>query len=126
MGAAHKGQVLLQYTGKIKPDDGKEQTSLSWFMQARINELCDRQYGFMIDSRTDVDAVDVGGIMRFANHAGTVTKSGVGGMNNCYCKIVFEPKNLSHCCYLIAVRDIEEREELLFDYCYEHKFEWLE
>jgi hypothetical protein len=32
-------------------------------MQSRINELCDRQYGFELDKRTDVDAADVGGIM---------------------------------------------------------------
>ena len=64
-----KNSKVLQYTGKVKPDDGRDQTHLSWYMQSRINELCDRQYGFELDKRTDVDAADVGGIMRFANHA---------------------------------------------------------
>lgn len=109
----------------MKPDDGRDQTHLSWYMQSRINELCDRQYGFELDKRTDVDAADVGGIMRFANHACHSTQSKnkeneiSNYMCNCTSRITFNTTTLSHVCYLTALRDIQIGEEILFDYCYD-------
>lgn len=67
-----EGQFITHYTGKIKPDDALEEGmsgTYYYLYHSLINEHCNRPYSFTLDEHTDVNSVDVGSLMRFANHA---------------------------------------------------------
>ena len=53
----------MDYTGKIK-----NEMNDSIQVQNKVNEFCERQYGFDVDQQTEVDSIDVGNLMRFANN----------------------------------------------------------
>ena len=119
----------------MKPEDNfQDGIPQPWFIHAKLNEFCDRQYGFNLDTQTDLDSVDVGSIMRFANHAKSYSTyfDATGGssssypyeMANCDTRIQFN--GYEQACFLQAKRDIAANEELLFDYNYEQMFNWLE
>lgn len=59
------GASIIQYTGKEK----KQDPNLAALMKHKVQEVCERQYIFTFEKDREVDAVDTGGIMRFANHA---------------------------------------------------------
>ena len=82
-----------------------------------MNDSLGRSYGFTIDNGTEVDAVNTGNLMRFANHADA-------SLCNCMPKIVFS-KGTYHA-VLVAKRDIAANEELFFDYYIRNKeLVWL-
>ena len=128
----------MDYTGKFKPD----LVSKHFFYQSKINEFRDHLYGFSIDENIQVDSVDVGNLIRFSNHAyqdisqeiptieeeskiATIKNSDLSrDMANCRTVIVFN--GYENSAFLLARRNIEAGEELLFDYNYERQFDWLE
>ena len=62
-----------------------------------VNDMLGRSYVFTIDSETDVDAVNTGNLMRFANHA-------EDEMANCIVNIIFAKGDYN--ATLVASRDI--------------------
>ena len=81
-----------------------------------MNDLKGRSYCFTQDKVNTIDAIYVGNLMRFANHA-------CDALANCHIKIVFA-QGMQRVC-LVAKRNIEEGEELYFDYHFSKEFEWL-
>ena len=96
------------------------------YYHSLINEYCNRPYSFTLDEHTDVNSVDVGSLMRFSNHAHMQEnpENEAPTMANCDVKIIFNGS--TNCAHLIALRDIEAGEELMFDYNYDKYFDWLE
>ena len=64
-----------------------------------------------------VDALDLGNLMRFSNHADSKQ------MSNSKSVIVFN--NTDSTIYLQATRNIKEGEEILFDYHQGAEFDWV-
>lgn len=81
-----------------------------------INDKIGRSYTFDIDTEITVDAINLGNMMRFANHANQEYA-------NCTTKICFARG--SYRAVLVAKRDIQENEELTFDYGFSPDIDWV-
>ena len=81
-----------------------------------INDRIGRSYTFDIDTEITVDAINLGNLMRFANHADQEYA-------NCTTKICFAKG--SYRAVLVAKRDIQAREELTFDYGFSPEIDWV-
>ena len=116
----------MDYTGRVKGD----LTDLI-FLQNKVNEFCERQYGFDVDQQTDIDSIDMGNLMRFANNCfdqGFFQKGSKcfqselkidnqgpsTNMANIRPRIQFNGKESTAQFY--AIRNIKANEELFFDY----------
>lgn len=82
-----------------------------------INDRIGRSYTFDIDTEVTVDAINIGNLMRFANHADQYYA-------NCTTKICFARG--SYRAVLVAKKDININEELCFDYGFDPKIDWVE
>jgi len=81
-----------------------------------INDKIGRSYTFDIDTEITVDAMNLGNLMRFANHASQEYA-------NCTTKICFARG--SYRAVLVAKRDILVNEELTFDYGFSPDIDWV-
>lgn len=81
-----------------------------------INDKIGRSYTFDIDTEITVDALNIGNLMRFANHADI-------DYANCTTKICFARG--SYRAVLAAKRDIATNEELTFDYGFSLDIDWV-
>lgn len=81
-----------------------------------INDKIGRSYTFDIDTEITVDALNLGNLMRFANHADSE-------FANCTTKICFARG--SYRAVLVARRDISINEELTFDYGFDPNIDWV-
>jgi len=98
-----KDQVICEYKGV------KSLSSLEPSASEFANDLIGNSYIFTVDQKNVIDGSQVGSLMRYANH-------GEGIQANCYSRIIFGKGSYNIC--LIANRDIEAGEELLFDYSF--------
>ena len=75
--AIGKGQVICNYSGVLngpldeeRVEDSADLNLLSYHsLQQAINQSMSLSYDFQLDRETQVDALDIGTLMRFANHA---------------------------------------------------------
>ena len=81
-----------------------------------INDKIGRSYTFDIDTEITVDALNLGNLMRFANHADQE-------FANCTTKICFARG--SYRAVLVARRDVAANEELTFDYGFDPNIDWV-
>ena len=140
-----QGHCILDYSGKLKTSECPSH----FFYSQKLNEFTSRLYGFSIDDQREVDSTDVGNLMRFANHAHQAhanpdvpvrpqnhishnpeDEADPGedaslnpNMTNCQTIIVFN--GYENTAFLVASRNIEPGEELVFDYNYDKEFDWL-
>ena len=66
MDPIERGDFIIEYTGLIY--EGSITCPLDNYLIS-INDELGRSYGFTIDTETEVDAINVGNLMRFANHS---------------------------------------------------------
>ena len=59
-----KDKFIMEYTGKVVEKEGLKEN-----MDQVLNDFRGRSYGFTVDNQTSLDAVYVGNLMWYANHA---------------------------------------------------------
>ena len=74
-----------------------------------VNDSLGRSYGFTLNDQMTLDAINVGNLMRFANHANIK-------YSNCKVKLCFALGTVR--AVLSAKRNIAAGEELHFDYMF--------
>lgn len=126
-----KGDYILDYKGKIDKNLEWHRCPMQFFFQFKINEYCQRQYGFDIDEQTQIDSVDVGNLTRFINNAHDSELGKNTAMESCsqqtananlqtqqmanvFIRVTFN--GTESAAQFFARRDISENEELFFDY----------
>ena len=109
-----KGEYIIDYTGKYRGELLEDKYE---YFISRVNEICDRQYSFEFDKDTVVDSIDVGNIVRFANHGHSKKDIKEPHLQNIAPRIIFN--GTSSCAQFFATRDIVPNEELFFDYDYD-------
>ena len=95
---------IIEYTGEFFDD----QCPLNNFL-TEVNDSLGRSYGFTLNDQMTLDAINVGNLMRFANHANIK-------YSNCKVKLCFALGTVR--AVLSAKRNIEAGEELHFDYMF--------
>jgi SET domain-containing protein len=100
-----QNEFIIDYGGYITRVD---ECDFEHFLND-INDSLGRSYGFTIDEKTDLDAIDTGNLMRFANHSERQVA-------NCVTEIR-TVRGSGHAC-LVARRPITKGEELFFDYTF--------
>lgn len=100
-----ENEFIIEYIGKIF--DGE--CPLDDYLRVANDDL-GRSYGFDIEEELSVDAINVGNLMRFANHAEKK-------YSNCNVKLFFARGSMRVA--LIASRSILAGEELHFDYMFQ-------
>uniref|UniRef100_A0A0N4ZE97 [Histone H3]-lysine(27) N-trimethyltransferase n=1 Tax=Parastrongyloides trichosuri TaxID=131310 RepID=A0A0N4ZE97_PARTI len=106
-----KGEFIIEYKGEIISNEEAER-------RGRICDAKNSSYLFRLNQKEHIDALYYGNAARFINHS--------SDNPNCYAKIMIVYGH--HRIGIYASRNIEEGEELLFDYCYsnQHKKSFVE
>ena len=105
-----KGDFICEYVGELIDRDEGERRGI-------INDIVGSTYLFDLTQSSLIDAVTIGGKMRYANHASH-------GMENAIAKIQYI-KGTSRI-GLYALKPMMKGEEILFNYRIKKKLDWVE